>query len=86
MYSQWINTAFVQLRKQYYKLKTRESIDRYSKIEMNKKHYRTFMKFCDSIEQWNAKIEYYEDIYDIQSTFDTLLDLSQKNTLKFYIQ
>jgi len=85
MYSQWIYTAFVQLRKQYYKLKTRDSIDRYTKIEMNARNYKTFRKFCDSINEYNSFFDDYERCICIQDSFDNLLELSQKNTLKYYI-
>lgn len=84
MYTQWIYNAFVQLRKQYYKLKTRDSIDRYTKIEFYKKDYKTFRRFCDEIDEFNVNIFFWK-VLDVQDTFEILIDHSQKNTLKYII-
>lgn len=53
-----IYIAFVQLRKQYYKLKSQKQLDKYSKIEFYIKEYKTFRKFYDSTK---SIIDIYED-------------------------
>lgn len=86
MYTLWIYNEFVQLRKQLYKLKTRQQIDKYTAIEKHRREYKTFRAFIDRINEYNAKFEYWEDCIDIQETFDDMLEASQGNTLKYLIQ
>lgn len=83
MYPEWLYEAFVQLRKQIYKLRTRKQHAKYSQIEQNRKVYTTFGRFYD---------EAHGHIYDcnldltVQEVFDDMLDKSQgKHGLKVYI-
>lgn len=87
MYTQWIYNAFVQLRKQYYKLKTRDSIDRYDNLEKHKKKYKTFMRFCDEIDEYNAQRwnVWYDRMEDPQGAFEMMLNTSQEKNLKYYL-
>lgn len=83
MYSEWIYYSFIQLRKQFYKLKTRKWWDKYSKIELNKNKFKTFKRFCDECEDFFSRMYRDEVTPDsIQEVFDKCLDLSQRKQLK----
>lgn len=84
MYTQWIYNAFVQLRKQLYKIKKRDNLSRYSEIELHQMEYKTFRRFSDSVSEWNEYFEDFNSKKTTQEVFDNLLDLSQKNILKYY--
>lgn len=86
MYTLWIYNAFVQLRKQLYKLKTRQQLDKYNEIEKYGRDYKTFREFIDSIHEYNANFDFWEDCIGVQDTFDEMIDASQKKTLKYLIQ
>jgi len=84
MYTHWIYIAFVQLRKQFYKIKKNRNLDRYSRIESLKNEFITFRRFCDAIDEYNTIHESCVVVW-IQEVFDDMLDKSQNNTLKYYI-
>lgn len=73
--------SFIQLRKQYYKLKTTKQIDKYSNIEYYSKDYKTFKRFCDSINNFYYSL-WYEEIPTVDDVFNRFLELSKKRQLK----
>jgi hypothetical protein len=86
MYWEEVYKSFKQLRKQLYKLKSRKQLEKYSKIESNTKHYKTFRRFCDDVNEYFGR-RYQDEPTDesIQEIFDNCLDLSQKRQLHIYI-
>lgn len=78
MYTAEIYLAFIQLRKQLYKLKTTRWADKYSKIEEEQKKYKTFKRFysaCENYFSWRYKDEVTQE--SCQDIFDKCLELSQ---------
>jgi len=79
MYTHWIYIAFVQLRKQFYKIKKNRNLDRYSRIESLKNEFITFRRFCDAIDEliekkyeWIGKKEFEKqellnDIFELKA-------------------
>ncbi|MDD3302251.1 MAG: hypothetical protein PHN31_01750 [Candidatus Gracilibacteria bacterium] len=74
MYTMNLYFAFVQLRKQIYKIKTRKGGDKYTSIELNRSKYKTFEKFY--IEAQTYIFEFDKNL-SVQEVFDTMLDKSQ---------
>lgn len=86
MYDISLYKAFVQLRKQYYKIKTSKWNNKYSDLEKYKNQYKTIKKFCNLCDDYvYSKYIYCESQETIQEVFEKMLEQSQKNTLKFYI-
>jgi len=82
MYSQWIYKSFVQLRKQLYKCKSREELEKYSNIEKLKGNYKTFQRFYNECEEYFWRRFQNEPTEEtVQEVFDTCLDWSQRNIL-----
>lgn len=83
MYWNDVYFSFVQLRKQIYKIKKRKNLDRYTKIENYKSHYRTFKKFCNDVEEYFWRRYSNEPTEEtIQEVFENCLDMSQRKILK----
>lgn len=82
MYSVSLYIAFVQLRKQLYKIKTRKWWDKYTKIEEEKYKYKTLEKFYQEAISF---INESEIDFTIQDLFEEMLFLSQRNALKYRI-
>lgn len=81
MYSLDLYNSFIQLRKQLYKIKTLKWQDKYSKIELNKAKYKTFLRFYDNAYEYC----YIHDNFTIQDIFDDMLTKSQsKHWIKIY--
>lgn len=82
MYTIKLYIAFVQLRKQLYKIKTRKWWDKYTKIEEEKYKYKTLELF---FQEATSFINESQMDLTIQDVFEEMLCLSQKNTLKYRI-
>lgn len=78
--------AFVQLRKQLYKLKTQKQLDKYSKIENYRKEYKTFDRFYNRVNDINNSMSFYDNPveFSTQEYFDYCLD-NTKNLKKLII-
>lgn len=74
MYPISLYKAFVQFRKQYYKIKTRDGWDKYHQIEQNRRDYHTFQRFYDEAHSYIYSME--KDM-TVQEVFDDMLDRSQ---------
>lgn len=72
--------AFVQIRKNTDKIKTRYGMDKYSMIEHKTKKYKYARRFCDAVTEMNLV---YNTNYSAQEVLDWMFD--HRKYIKNYV-
>lgn len=71
MYPEELIFRFKRLKYQLNRLKTQKWIDKYSKIEFNRKKYITFDRFCNECEDYFSRM--YRD-WEVEETIQEIFD------------